>query len=525
MKTTREQDIRLDIVNTLLTTPHRQLDKIWPIHREMVSKDPLFYSRLASWYNDNGDVRDHKEMFVVTLALSDFTGHRDTGLALLRGLPPYQVGRVIDFIHGRKTTKKVRVQAKEKRRKKARLKIKGRANKANSQNAEVKYTTKVENYGLFRNVPRSVKTEVVRYLRQREADPDWFDSTALTARKTLKRLYALLHVRPGDRAQAVLFDDNPPVDSRLFQLRELAKATSPAQQAAAIIENRIPYRVASTVIKQMTPTVLLALINAMTPQETINNLGSLKRRGAMDNADLKTLIEQKLQLAKSDQRVSALKAEEAIRAAGVSSDVRKKLEAVADTQIKAKGRIKRPTALLVDKSASMHQAIELGKRIGAMVSAICENDLFVYAFDTLAYPIECRGTDLADWEKAFHGITASGATSVGVPLVTMERKKQYVEQVIVITDEGENTSPTLAKALGDYQKSIKAEPNICIVRTPGGASIVERQLRANGVHVDVFPFDGDYYSLPNLVPMLSRPSRMELLMEIMEYPLPQRQAA
>ena len=34
--------------------------------------------------DDHGDVRDHKEMFAVTLILSDFPGHRDVGLAMLR---------------------------------------------------------------------------------------------------------------------------------------------------------------------------------------------------------------------------------------------------------------------------------------------------------------------------------------------------------------------------------------------------------------------------------------------------------
>lgn len=42
---------------------------------------------------------------------------------------------------------------------------------------------------------------------------------------------------------------------------------------------------------------------------------------------------------------------------------------------------------------------------------------------------------------------------------------------------------------------------------------------------DVFQFAGDYYSLPNLVPLLSRPSKLELLMEIMQFPLPQRKPA
>ena len=105
---TREQDIRVEILNTLLTTPHRDLDKIWPVHEELIAKDPRFYVRLAAWYADNGDVRDHKEMFIVNLVLSDFAGHRDVGLAMLRNLPPYQVLRVVDFISGRKKTRKVR---------------------------------------------------------------------------------------------------------------------------------------------------------------------------------------------------------------------------------------------------------------------------------------------------------------------------------------------------------------------------------------------------------------------------------
>src|SRR5699024_848061 len=136
------------------------------------------------------------------------------------------------------------------------------------------------------------------------------------------------------------------------------------------IDNSIPYRVAATVIKQMTPTILLALIERMSPQELINNVSSLKKRGAFENAELKAQIELKLEAAKTGDRVSAFKASKAIEAAGASlgADVKKQLEGVADAKVKAKGRIQRPTALLIDKSGSMQIAIELGKRIGAMIS-------------------------------------------------------------------------------------------------------------------------------------------------------------
>jgi hypothetical protein len=528
-----EQDIRLNILNTLLTTPHRKLDQIWPVHREMAAQDPLFYGRLAAWYFDHGDVRDHKEMFVVTLALSEFDGHRDVGLALLRRLPPYQVARVVDFIHGRKTSRKVVVRPKQQTRAKRQSaarrligKVVGRKPKEEPEVAcAPRIETQVESFGLFRNVPRSLKTEVARYLREREADADWFDSMVLSARNAIKRLYAVLHVPPSERAQRVLFDREPPADSRIGQLRILAQAETPADQARAIVEHRIPYRVAATVIRQMTPTVLAALIQQMSPQELINNLGALKRRGALQNADLKSLIDQKLEQARSSRRVSAFKAEEAVKAAGVSAELREKLEQVADAQVKAKGRITRPTALFVDKSASMHDAIELGKRIGAMISAVCERELFVYAFDTLAYPVECRSTEMAAWERAFRGINAGGATSCGAPLVAMRQRKQSVEQIILITDEGENTHPYFVRALEEYRAAMQADPNVFIVRTPGGGRQLETDCRTAGVPVDVFQFNGDYYSLPNLIPLLSRPSRLELLLEILSYPLPERQAA
>lgn len=518
MVAVNEQDVRLRLLNTLLTTPHRKLEEIWPIHRDMAEADPRFYVRLAAWYADSGDVRDHKEMFVITLVLSDFAGHRDVGLAMLRELPAYQVARVVDFIHGRKTTRTVREKV-EKTPRGERVKKSQRA-KPQAVDAPTKKVT--ESFGLFKNPPRSLKTEVQRYLREREADGNWFDGNVLQARKAIKRLYAVLHIKPGERAQKILFDEEPPVDSRVHALKVLAKADNPAEQARAIIDNAIPYRVAATVVKQMTPTVLLALIERMSGAELINNIASLKKRGAMENPELKALIDQKLESAQTGARVSAFKAGKALEAAKVSSETREKLEKVADTQIKAKGRIQRPTALFVDKSGSMSVAIELGKRIGAMISTVCEKELYVYAFDTVAYPVERGGADLASWERAFAGITANGGTACGAPLEYMRIKKQYVEQIILITDEGENTGPLFAPTLAKYREAVKADPTVCIVRTPGSVSTVTSACQKAGVAVDLFEFGGDYYSLPNLIPLLAKPSRLELLMEIMEYPLPVR---
>lgn len=518
----QEQDQRLDMMNTLLRTPHRNLASVYSVHNEMVKSDPLFYGHLGAWYCDTGEVRDHKEMVVINLCLSDFEGHRDAGLAMLREMPPYQVARVVDFIHG--GTKDIKAQPARPSHG-----IRGRKDYRVATPARA---ARKEKYGLGRNLPRSLQTEVRRYLAEREADDDWFDSTVLVARKYIKRLMALIHYGLSERSQAIIFEGNPPEGSRLKDLKELSKAGSAAAQAEIIIDRKIPYRVASTVVTSMTPTVMLALVEVMSSQELINSLGALKRRGVMDNPDLKALIKEKLKKAKTSKRVVALKATDAIKASGVDADLAEVLEEVADTQIKSKGRIKRSTALLIDKSGSMDQAIDIGKRMGSMISAIMDAEFYCYAFDTMPYRITSSGKDLASWEKAFSGIQANNATCYGAAMVAMRNAGQRVEQIVLVGDEGENRSPAFLKSYEEYCTALNVKPSVFIIQTAAPrfrhtfGQIVGKLQRA-GVDVDSyeFPLDGDYYSLPGLIQYLIRPSRLDLLMEIMNYPLPERKAS
>lgn len=470
-----ERDMRLEMLNSLLTTPHRELEKVAALHDDMLNRDPVFYGHLAVWYQAEGDVRDHKEVFVANLLASEMEEHRNAGFTMLQAFPPYEVARVVDFMKQHKG-----------------------------------------------KMPRSARTAVTKYLRTREADPAFFDRAALRGRKAMKHLYATLHIKPGERAEAVLFKDAPPEDSLAYALKLLAMAETPLEQAQIIVDKRIPYTIAVGAVKQVTPTVIVALINSMTPQEVINNLGSLKSRGAFENAEVKALIDEKLKAAAKSDRVSALKGRVAAEAAELDRETVERLNRVADEQIKKRGKITKSTALLVDKSGSMTEAIEVGKQIAAIVSGITEAELFVYAFDSIAYPIKAAGKELSDWEKAFRGIQAVGNTSIGAPVEVMRKKKQLAEQFIIVTDEGDNTTPYFHDAYEAYKRDTGFTPSVMIVKVGSASDLVERQMRNRGAQLDTFTFAGDYYSLPNLIPMLSRPSRLELLMEILETPLPER---
>lgn len=473
--TNSERDLRLDMLNSLLTTPHRKLTEVGTLHNQMITQDPLFYGHLAVWYQRNGAVRDHQEVFISNLLISALPEHRDAGFVLLQELPPYQVARVVDFMK--------RHQGK---------------------------------------MPRSARTAVRQYLRKREANPVFFDRAALRARKAMKRLYAGLHIKPSARADAILFKNDPPADSLAYKLKVLVKAASPVEQARMIVEHKIPYTVAVGAIRTMTPSVLVALIDAMSPQEMINNLKSLKARGAMDHPEVKALIDDKLEQAQQGTRVSAFKARVAADAADLDAETAERLAKVADEQVKQGARITRPTALLVDKSSSMTNAIEIGKRIAALVSGIAETGLHVFAFDTVPYIVQAAGVELSDWERAFKHIRAGGATSIGCGLEVLRRKQIAVEQVIIVTDEGENTSPYFADVYQAYQRELKVAPSVLIVKVGHASEYLERRLKAIRVPVETFTFAGDYYALPNLIPLLTRPSRLELLLEILDLPLPVR---
>src|SRR5689334_215673 len=137
----RERDVRVQILNSFLTSPHRKLDELAPIHTGALERDPLFYSRLALWYFEHGEVRDHRVLFVAHLLTCDYAELREAGWVLLQEMAPFEVARVLD--HAKRVIGKT---------------------------------------------PRVLKSAVAHYLRSRERTPKAFDGAALRARNDLKHL-------------------------------------------------------------------------------------------------------------------------------------------------------------------------------------------------------------------------------------------------------------------------------------------------------------------------------------------------
>jgi VWA domain containing CoxE-like protein len=471
-----ELDVRTQVLNSFLTTPHGKLAALAPLHTSALARDPLFYGHLAAWYADRGEVRDHKVLFVAHLLTSDYPELREAGWALLQKLPPHMVAAAVD--HAKRVIGKL---------------------------------------------PRIFKGAVATYLRGLELDPSRFDRAALRGKQTMKHLYATLRIAPGARAQRVLFADDPPAESPLAALKALARSADPAEQARIIVERRIPYTTAVGALKAITPSALVALIEVMSPQETINHLASLKKRGAFDSPEVKALIEAKLKAAETDKRVSSLKAGRALASVALDDETAELLTAVTDARVASMARITRPTALLVDKSSSMTQAIEVAKEVAALVSAVCDS-FEVLAFDTAVFEIRAKGVERSAWEQAFRMVKADGSTSIGAPLAKLAQERRYVEQVVIITDMEENTAPLFTDAYAQYVSALGVGPQVVVVAVGGRDGRFQARLQEHGIPLTVWEFGGDYYSLPHIAQLLSAPSRADLVAQVMEIPLPTRAA-
>lgn len=504
-----EEDFRVGILNSFLSCPHRDTNSLIAVHKEIQDKDPLFYSHLACWYYKNGDIRDHNEVFTSMLITDPYIDNREVGVALFRKHAVFMKNRIVGFIKGKEVTLRKKTGKKIKKKNKSVEEIK---------NEKIKV-------GLNKSLPTIFKKDLYKYLKWLESDIQKFDSIFMKYGKDLKSLYFAPGKRAfptSDRAQDILFHDKVPEDSKISVLEELSKA-SPVKAAKLIVENKIPYSVAVGAIEKVTPSILVALINNMTSMEILNNLSSLEEKGAMRNEKIKALILGKLEKAKKDKNVSALKSKKAISVNRIKDEETiKQLEEVADNQVKKKGVIKYPIAVFVDSSSSMDSSIEVGKNVAVLISGISESELTVVTFDTMAREITAKGRTLKDWEEAFKPVRASGCTSIGCALDYLIRKEKYVEGIVIITDEGENSKPLFSEVYSKYQEKFRVAPNIVVIRmecSSNGGSLTH-YLKGSNISFDVFtPKGDDYLGLPGLIPLLTKGSKLDLVYEIMDTPL------
>lgn len=469
------------IIAELTKSPHGDLKQFVPFGVRAVSEDEGFFAHLIAWNQVKGQVRDSKVALpVIALAGKDLDAeYRENALAHIAMLDPRNLVRAVRF----------------------------------------QKSLPGQNHRALRKV-------VEKYLRVREAKLGWWERTAVQHRESMRELYALLHIKPAEFANQILFKGWAPPG--VFQaIKNLPKYTD-EQAAQEILNHKIPFLVVNGALgkRARSESLLHALVTVMTPTELVTNMKMLEKNGVRDYASVRGALEAKLEQLKDSKKVTlkTTRAAEVLEADdAVSEKITKRLRDVQEKQIEKLGTIDGNWIILADKSGSMESAIEAARHVAATLTRFVKGQVHLIFFDYSAMGYDCTGKSLEEIQRMTRAINAGGGTSIGSALEWARLKRLDVDGIAIVSDGKENSTPWFSDVYSRWFQD--EQPPVYYYGIPTGmTSYVDKEIehtcRVAGIDLQTFELGKqvDYYSLPNLVQTM-RANKYSLVDEILGVPL------
>lgn len=487
-----ESRARSILFNSLTKVQHRDYAPMVADFRSAIEQDPDFIARACVHIAANSNIRDQQDVAIITLLQSPsiYPEYREAGRVLLVGndiydvepkdfsfpnLPPFRFMRVVDYIRSSD-----------------------------------------------RKIPRLMQSAVEDYFYTAETNPLRFDGMVMRNRSHMKKIYRHYHLKPSPRAQAVLFDNNPPADSKLAVLKLIANEKDPNAQARLVIENKIPYVVATSVLPKISPAVGVALIDVMSPAEALNSRAWVEKSGLLEIPEVRDLYTTKVAQAST----SAASAQFRKSAQGSDACVQEAVNKATEKAVSKQQRIQRNTLLMIDKSGSMEVAFPIAQQLGSRIAPLADGEFMCVLFNDYAQVLQVKGNSFADWQAAFRGQRAGGQTSMQAGFERAIAAGAMPEQIIIVTDEGENVG-NLARSLLNYEQRTGSMPGVVIVACGGYSShALSYNLNQAGIRFDRFEIKGDdYYVYDQIAALLGGAPAQSIVERILETPLPYRSAS
>lgn len=481
-KAAETADYRQDLLSQILRTPHGDASYM-DIHKSVLEADPNFYAKFVLWYSQNTIVRDHLN-FGISLLLNNTKPEdreeRYTGHALLQKLPAHQVAKISM---------------------------------------------------LSKRVSKAFKKAVREYLVALRSRPD-YDYELSRNRKHIKYLYVrfgkLKAVKPDDRTQKILFDNDVTGSVLLSSIAALRSEPNADKQAEIIVTNKIPFAVARPLVTNISPAILGAFVFVMNDHELLTNINYLTNNGLNSIPELAAVVKDRLKKAgKSNSKVAVGRITKVAtdHMANVDTEVRDAFAKVADNRLAAAGKeITSSIALFVDCSGSMEGAIELGRVLSRTICGIVPK-LVVYTVGPSAVRLKFEDEkSQVSIDNTFKKVRAIGMTALGGGIADMIKRNEEADVFVLITDEQENSSPTFVSQLKLYCEKAVFPPKVFIINVTGNSSEVQDALKASKIPVDwnaVVIKDADTESITAIVHYLKNAGNIsELLGKILELDLP-----
>ncbi len=246
-------------------------------------------------------------------------------------------------------------------------------------------------------------------------------------------------------------------DGKIYAYEQLKKAETLAEQIHWIREGQLPHEVVTGVCK-MTPELWNALVPEMPVFALIRNLNVLDRAGVLDTN--RNLIERKL----TDREVLRkskilpfrfLNAFNAIEKAWAKDVLRQAVEMTFDGLPEIPGK----TAVFLDISGSMNgEYLRIGSVFALALFKKTKGNGVFWLFDNAVHDPKASLHDsiLTQAER----ITAQGGTDTGAPVRALRTR---VDNIIIITDEQQNSGSPFYKELVNYRKKYNANARAFVI--------------------------------------------------------------
>ncbi|MEK0312273.1 TROVE domain-containing protein [Cohnella sp. 56] len=270
---------------------------------------------------------------------------------------------------------------------------------------------------------------------------------------------ATAHPKPADLKQQALYrylrgmEANLSLLPQVHALEQLKRAATEAERLYWIETGKLPHEVVTGAVKP-TKAIWEALIAQLPTFALLRHLNALERAGVLeDNHHLQTVIERLTdRRALRKARIMPFRFAKAYRQVAnpvLRDALRDAAEYTFDHLPDLEGR----TAIFLDISGSMNgDYLQIGSVFALALYKKTEGDSLFWLFDTVAEDARPSRRDsiLSQAER----IHARGGTDTGAPLRKLLAERRKVEQIVIITDEQQNTGSPFYEALAKYRAKV-----------------------------------------------------------------------
>lgn len=276
---------------------------------------------------------------------------------------------------------------------------------------------------------------------------------------SLKDLIRISHPKVTDKKDlfAYLLDKETSLDNldQVKAFERLKKATTDDEKIAAIKEGRLPADVATTFAGN-SEKIWKAIVPQMPIMALVMNLAAIEKHNALEAN--KAYIEGVLTNSEQVQKSKVLpytfkKALDHVSSAWLKDALRDAFELSVENIADIEGK----TCVALDISGSMSGTyVETGALFGIclMKKAKLKGKFYLYDTQLDEFAVSMRDSTLT--QAAL--IKTRGATNTSLPILKLLNDKEKVDNIILITDEQQNSGAPAMDVFDKYRKSVN--PNV-----------------------------------------------------------------